>query len=239
MDTLLKWNDSLLSWNRKYIRGFLTGPPPPPPPQDQLVARWPLQSNLNDTVGTNNFTLVSGSETYSPGLNGNALVFSGSNRFDCVSSALNPYFGLQNTPWSVSLWILQTGPYGGNVWGTYNNASVITLQAYTNDYTHGMVHIAGNGGQRDYDNVYNHNWRHIVWSYDQTSTPGSVYVDNVLLTNVLGQYPHWGEQGPVSFDRLKLGIDTATTGLMQFMYVYGKMLTTGEINTLYNGGMPI
>jgi len=235
-DKILKWNNDLLTWSGNYIRTYIA-PPVIPWPTDGLIARWPLQSDLKNTVtGEPDLHLYAGDESYtSGGLSGNAFTFNGTR---CCSTYRED--GWPTSALSISYWIHQDTAFERNPWQIDNAINpvnppkrLIGVMAPGAQY---WGTTAGNVWSGDIDKTGLNNlqdaWWHMVLTFNGTGA--KIYRNNVVDTSLARtltdatslQYLFIGRGWGVPIE----------AGWMQFVYYYNRELIASEVNTLYNGG---
>jgi hypothetical protein len=209
-------------------------------PTSGLVSRWALQSDLNDSVNSYNFSCVAGTETYSAGISGNALVLNGTNGFTAAHSGLANTFDSTNQ-WSISLWQKQTVTTTDvdyafiNVNDDGSNAAYITWHVSAQYANTCLMHATN---CLFFPPYFNTSWHHVVILRDSTNI--ETYYDGDATRTGFAACSQ--DFGTTNFLEMNIGTGTygsVPTGGIQFVYVYNRAITTTEIATLYNSGTGI
>jgi len=237
MDTIIKWNDLLLTWNSKYIRTAAGGGGGGGGwPTSGLVARWPLQSSLVDTVAGNNFAVNTGSVSYAAGLVGNALSLTNTDSvwLNANPTIYNTWLGVNSFTFAYWMKIISPGPYN-------QLSPAYVSDAGTYDYfpLEGppRLSLARNGGSdftgSGISDLYQ-NWRFMCFNYTYPNL--TLYSNNVQIASLAKT---WGASGgslninPGGNNNLRGNL------LVQFAYLYDHELSSGDKTILYNSGTPI
>ena len=199
-----------------------------------LVGWWPLNGNANDALGGNNGT-VNGA-TLTTGQNGSA------NSAYNFNSALNQtiniasYFGLGNTNVTVSLWI--------NSPTSTNHGAFARVGVGSYGYGVGMgstsFNVDGNNLIILFESVrwvvtsatISTGWHSVVFTIDNSGVP-SAYLDGVSA----GSYSGTSAIAPTINLTQIGGYGTRYfNGSIDDVRIYNRVLTPGEITSLYNLG---
>jgi len=247
MDNILKYsNETLLGFNNSLIRAIPYVPPGPvsPWPTDGLVARWQLSSNLADT-GPNNIPQVctDGSTNYSSG----ALVFNGTNKFKAASTTLWDIFEVYNK-WSVAFWLATSSAADvQGVWGV--NGDPVGASYAANWFVHHagshqpffQKHSGLGGDDYSYCTItLGTTMHHFVITFEGSGTGAcTMYIDGASQS-LTGTSNYTQSCGATYATDFCLGDGNGggprVSGTMKYFYVYNRVLTQTEVNTLYNSG---
>jgi hypothetical protein len=191
-----------------------------------LVSYYKLDSNSNDSVGSNN-----GSDTAisyaSAGIIGNCATFNGTSKivktsvsgFPTGTSARSMNFWVKTTQTALQVLVRYGSLVAGQNFGLLENAGCIYFSGYGND-KQGSIPI--NDG----------NWHMVTVTYDGTTV--SLYVDknfDVSFTptlNTTGTDLYLGTQS---------GSDYFFTGSLDELAIFSRALSASEISSLYNMGI--
>lgn len=193
-----------------------------------LVSYYKLDSNSNDSFGSNNGTDTSVS--YVSGKVSNAASFNGTSSKTIVGNPAN----LQLTNVSISTWIKSSGAGSGDR-GMIFKRYAYNLFFYSNKlatYSYGTP-----AGYKDTGvNVCDGTWKHIVLTQQSGVTNGTkLYINGVLvLTTTVGQT---GQADNLEFAAIAGG------GFANYSQdetaIYNIALTQTQIDLLYNSGIGI
>lgn len=215
-----------------------------------LIATWSLDEssgNATDASG-NGHTLTNNNVTYGTGLINNGAIFNSTT--DSLVASTGTDFDFERTQaFSVQAWCnwtsLANNPY---IMGHINpsaNFNGWSLQADTIGELN--FNIANNGAgtnilymRTSSTAVATGGWYHIVVTYDGSSTPGGVhiYVNTVdigltTIFNTLSATALY--TGPFQLGSRE-GNSINFAGTMDIAAVWNRVLTSGEVSTLYNAG---
>lgn len=239
---LVKYNDSLITFNSKYVRPR-EGAPSSPYPLDGLKGRWTFDNVLTDSSGEgNDFSLTLGATVYDTGKIGNALKLSNGDSFTATGASL---LAALNGAFSVSFWYK---------W-SYGSTGTITRLLYCDggSPTHGFTADCNYNGVADNQmnfgsqrggvgygvaagntlNVIN-TWHHagIAWSSSTNKFRafwnGSYSAESNVSGSITATYFKIVKDGTVLGN---IWIDS--------LYVYNRHLSDSEFAQLYNGGSGI
>ncbi len=210
------------------------------PAPSGLVGWWQAEGNANDSIGTNNGTLIGGI-TYAKGEVGQAFVFNTTTAAVAVaaSPALNVGAGAGFT---VECWINPSNLAQANPileWntgsGTYGVHFYIDVGGAGNLYanivdTGGSWHTIYTGAGVVASNVF----QHVALTYDKASGVAKMYCNGaVVLQQTVGSFT------PQTTYNLFLGSRPQTyawAGLMDEVTIYSRALSSNEIAVIYNTG---
>jgi hypothetical protein len=243
-EKILKYNEKLLTWNRKYIRGY---PPKSayPWPTSGLIGRWRLESDLVDSINALDFSCTSGTEAYAVGLSGNALTWTDSAEFEADNATIfgNTFNGTH--AYSLCFWykmisvtdsimiIMATDPGPWNV-----QTGSASIRAHSNSLN--ATEYGRKPGTEKYSDLTPdvNAWNNWIMTYDGSYT--KLYLNNILIgtCNV-----DTNEAVGVRYLRINTtlaGCATAcASGTIQNLYLYDKEISSDDRTTLYNSGTPI
>lgn len=197
-------------------------------PTTGLVSYYKLESNSNDSYGSNNGTDTSVS--YVSGKVNNAGSYNGSTSKTVIGNPAS----LQLSTGSISCWIKTTSP------GTAYRSIFGKTNAYNmflNNSVFGIYSWAGTTGFKSTGrNLADGNWHHIVFVFESGTSLNYLYIDGVLkLTTsmtVLNQTSNFeiGESTPNN-QKINALIDEAS--------VYNVKLSQSQVELIYNNGLGI
>lgn len=218
------------------------------PPPSGLVGWWPGDGNANDIIGTNNGILQGGATAATPGVNGSAFHFDGTNAYVQIPDApeLNP------SNLTVECWVrfdsLDTPGNTGNIGTQYmvfkQNTRTNVFEGYNlgkHRYAYDLFvwEVSSSGGasiQLDSVTAISTN----VW-YQVVGTRGSNFVQlyvngqmevqtNVTFPQDYGSLPlYFGTSGESYYDR-------KFSGSLDEVSLYNRALSSNEIAALYAAG---
>lgn len=192
-----------------------------------LVSYYKLESNSNDSYGTNHG--VNTDVTYGQGKIGNGAVYNGSTSKTRVGNPIN----LQLSTGTVSAWIKCTAQ------GANHRAIVVKENAYGLFLFNGTLVFYNWGSFGQYGNnstginLADSLWHHVALVFESGTTLNYLYIDGVLRLTfsmsvasqstelVIGQSNYVGQ---------------AFTGIIDEVGIYNFKLTNTEIAALYNNG---
>lgn len=245
MENILKWNNKLITFNDSYIRPDIWIPPKPLWPTDSLEGRWRLESDLNDSVNSNNFSVFAGSENYAAGADGDALTWNNDSiyYFDNATWAGNIFNGTPN--WSVCFWHKAvTNDNSRTIWGVSKITSVPNVQ-YCRAMTHTQLTAfeiniktptENPGGYIEVTNSMLA-WHHYIITYDGANM--KIYQDNTYEGAGSSATSAQADMRYFWINPECLAATSVPEAAMQNLYAYSKELTSDERATLYNSGTPI
>jgi hypothetical protein len=210
---------------------------------DNLVAYWKLDGNSNDSIGSNNGTLV-GSPSYTTGKIGSAISLNGSSQYMTTGA-----FGISgSTARTYSAWIYPTQTtslktiiaQNPNNNPSYGQNCILHHSAVSNgDLYFGFSNtdFYTSGGQ-----ISANNWYHIVAVYDggtlSTSTV-HIYVNSVSKS--LTKVGSFTVSANTTDSNNRIGSDSFTSsrnfqGYIDEIGIWSRALSSTEVGELYNGG---
>jgi hypothetical protein len=209
--------------------------------REGLVALWPGEGNANDSVGTNNGTLING--TYANGVVGQAFSFNGSSSYVSIpDSSLMDSFVNSIT---IELWMKSNQLTDNSDWKgivTKGNSSW-WLQASSRANT---VYVAFAGVSPKIDmygtrNVNDGQWHHVAAVYDGTNM--FLYVDCTLdvsqpATGSIAQnnIPVCLGANAQAWTGSGVGTGYFFNGLIDEASIYNRALTASEVRADYEAG---
>lgn len=202
-----------------------------------LVAYYPFNGNANDASGNGNNGIVNGA-TLTTGIAGQAYSFDGvSNYINCGN------FGSLYNQGTISFWMsaVMVEDYRNAFTTRYNGGNdAIRFEEYTTSspsggFSAGIGDASGSIAGQSYlpSTVLSPNtWYHVVlvWNKDTNNIIG--YMNNVLKFNV--SQTIW----PTTMPSVAIGNGFSSSrfwkGSIDEVRIYNRILSTGEISTLYN-----
>jgi hypothetical protein len=236
---------SILSSN-----ALLTVNPPSPcvDPPNGLVAWWQAEDNANDSVGTNNGTLVSGI-TFTDGKVGQGFHLNGTNQYIQIADSTS----LKPTDVTVEAWVrldVEVTPNAGNPGLQYivfkKNTRNYNFEGYTllknrvsgQDIFSFAIASAG-GGQIHADSTTVPQvgvWYHVAGTYDSSSGYLKLYVNGVQEGSAYAYagFPlNYGTR-PIFIGTTGESFDGKLEGTVDEVSIYSRALSTNEIQAIYN-----
>lgn len=203
---------------------------------DNLIGYWPLDESSGSTAYDlgpfglhGNFSGIDSGNIGITGKVGNAVSFDGVD--DQVNIPHNSAINL-NSDWSIAFWYKQlsfTNTYPGPFRKGNSGSADGYIQFYAAD---GLIRYKRNNDQAfNQTAIYSTNtWKHIVYTYDDSSNTISLYVDGQFNTSSVIDY---GTNN--STDELWLGRgDEHGNGVLDDFRIYNKILSSREIELLYD-----
>ena len=216
----------------------LTNCAPVPP---GLVSWWAGEGSAADSYGTNNGTLQGGM-SFAPGKVGQAFSFNGTNANVVVaaSSSLNVGVGSGLT---IEAWIKPAdvsvaqplvewngGFFDAHFWISFQNTG--GLYANLVDTSRNYHAFASGGGL-----LTQGSYQHVALTYDKSSGVGTFFVNGGVVTQQnLGSFTPETEHALYLGLRPSGGTITRFAGQMDEVSVYGRALSTAEVQAIYAAG---
>lgn len=219
---------------------------------DQLLATWSFDEssgNAADASGNGKTLTNNGTTAFASALINNGASFGSTNTTKYFSRSDSS--GWSDGAFSISLWVklstdVQNGTYSQQ---TFGFASLKTTNQYAEiryEWNGGTPHLwfqrqrAGFAGTNFYYNVTlgTSSWHHIVFTYDGTNLVG--YLDGVSVTTATDT--NTGGSGGTASTRVGTSEPADgeyTNGLMDITAIWSRGITSGEVTTLYNGGVGV
>ena len=210
------------------------------------IAYYPLDTDADDAVGSNDGDEAPSSLDYVSGVKNNAASFDGVD--DYIDFPHNPIYG--NNTFSVSLWfkIDQTAPYDGyNIFNMGNNKSGTT----SNEEEFAIV--IGEYGSTLYVSLRDVYQNNSVTSFNQDITTGTWHhIACIITPSQLTVYIDGARRGEASitdpfnltsadWDNMRIGSQnrdggtrSLLKGLVDEVRIYDEALTDAEVASLYN-----
>ncbi|MSU58566.1 MAG: LamG domain-containing protein [Pedosphaera sp.] len=216
-------------------------------PPSGLVSWWRAEGNANDSADGNHGVLAGGT-TFSAGEVGQAFSFNGSNAYVSVVASSNLNVGAAGG-FTVEGWINPGDVSATHIIGEWNNGSGgIGVQFYhSNPGIGGVGALAANvvstsGGDHLFASSPNlitaNNFQHVALTYDKATGIGRLFCNGVAVAvqnlGVFTPQTTYGLNFGARASGFPLGI--YFVGLMDELSLYGRALTTNEIQTIYAAG---
>ena len=218
------------------------------PPLSGLVAWWKAESNMLDSVGSNNGVAVGGPISYAPGEVGNAFHYDNSPGYVSIPAAPSLDVG-QGAGLTLEAWIqpadlqneipifewqynTNTSANGIHFWvSSINGPGCLFANIVDSSFVSHWIYSAPGIVTADY--------QHVALTYDKASGVASIYRNGVLVAS-----QNLGSFTPNTTGNLLLGERTYLQGQPQFHYlgnldemsVFGRALSQSEIASIYNAG---
>lgn len=218
-----------------------SGGPPPAFPSSGLISYFKLDSNSNDGEGSDNGTDTSISYA-NAGRIGNCATFS--------SSKITFASGNPTTNNSVSLWLKRSGLGVSEqfLFGWFAADGVIYWRINLGGLTASRVGLFHRSAASDFrlwdinDTVADTTtWHHIVVTQAGAATP-TIYYDGVSrsvnLRSTSGTATKWTGTVPLTMGSSSINTFTYFGGIDE-VGLWNRVLTSGEVTDLYNGGAGI
>ena len=214
-----------------------------------IVSYWTLDGNANDSVGTNNGTLVN-APSYVTGVFGDALDFNGTTQYVSVPDDASLDFGTGN--FSVNFWV-KMNPAATAVEYLIGKDSTTAgwyLKVYrlAASYVYLWTHSGGTASYKDArvtsgDYLYDGNWHMLtIVKAGAAATDLYIYVDGIDRTSAT----HAASGGNPNVDNsstLRYGgsLDGSTSkysdSTIDNVTIYNEVLTPSEILDFYNASL--
>ncbi len=194
-------------------------------PVPDLVCQWSAEGNANDSVGSNNGTLVNGA-TFAPGVVGQAFSLDGVDDVVRVPNSASLSFG-PSSSMSVSLWAYRTG--------TARVMHLVSKRSGCGSFNYQMAFDGSGvgfgspfGGAITNTTLALNTWTHLVGTFDGATF--SLYLDGQLKATGAGTL------GLVNSDDLLIGgagtCGQTFNGLLDEVKLFDRALTPSEIQFL-------
>ncbi|XP_078000232.1 uncharacterized protein LOC144452901 [Glandiceps talaboti] len=212
---------------------------------DNVIARYPLNGNANDVSGNGHHGNMVGSVAFvSAGISGQTASFNGASKINVDN--------LRNTNWgssfSVSVWFKRTGQWGNyqgivsNGYHTSGSWEIRMGRELEGQMLGGGVVTADDTATWNYVHLVARKnvWHHVVMTYDGVTL--NYYLDNVKQE---------GEadccHGDMLIKNTPLTIGQAGVGksneyfygLIDEVVIFGKVLSSSDVSTVYNELKPM
>lgn len=211
-----------------------------------LVGHWKFDGDAQDASGNGNNGTITGGATFD---STNKKIGSGAINFDGVDDAVNAGSGasLDNVaPVTISAWIYPRSDGEGSVGRIIDKGAGRILRMISSKDVRFSVNYTGVGSTdlqktTSNDQIPFNTWSHVVmtWNDSNNASGVSFYLNNVLVTSVSSQNGVGTRSGDAT-NNLFIGNDSAGAstfdGLMDDLRVYNRVLTSAEIQELYNLG---
>jgi subtilase family serine protease len=212
----------------------LTVNPPPPcaPVSAGMVNWWQGEGNANDSIGTNNGTLM-GNVGFVPGEVGQAFSFAGSSSY--VSVPNSPLLSSFTTNITIELWLKANQLTVNSDWQwlvTKGNSSWrLMATTFANTVTFSATGLSPKADLYGNRNINDGQWHHVAGVYDGAEM--YIYVDGTLdvsqpATGKIAQNSY-----PVCLGQNAETIKSSFNGLVDEVSLYNRALTAAEIQTIY------
>jgi hypothetical protein len=210
-----------------------------------LVSWWPGEGNGNDIIGSNPGTVSSG-VSYSAGEVGQAFHFDGTSGNIVVPASGSLNVGVSNG-FTVECWIKPDELSAHHPLVEWNNGSSIGVHLYISTDWFGnsgpgnvlanLIDTSGN-----WHPIFSapgllttSSYQHVALTYDKASGAGKLYLNGVVVANAnLGTFTPQTSYNLHLGRRPNDGSIPLYSGLMDEVSVYGRALSQGEIQNIYN-----
>ena len=208
------------------------------PAPANMVSWWRAEGNANDSVGSNNGTLLNGAN-FSPALVGQGFIFNGNSQYVQVphSEAINPTSAL-----TVEAWVRVNTMPPTNSWSVVNKDNPASGPYDLRLDSNGRVNFGiftdsiGNwqGVYSSPNSFTPEHFFHVAGTFSVATNQFCVYVNGVGTCNPT--------QGSIRFlnNTLKIGGDvfnsTYINGIIDELSIYNRELSASEIQAIYNAG---
>ena len=244
-EKIIKYNNTLLTWNDGYIRTGNVADIPDSYPTDSLISRYGFDSSLNDTYGTNNAWDTDGSISwvYGTGLidedfktNSTTTTATGKTIYNDTDSSV--YAIPNETNFSISFWLKLTNAsadYQKPM--SFDNNLILGIggASYTPPGSiAGGPFLYYGAGVLGY---YASDFRDSAWHLYQIIDDGTnikLYIDTA--ERISAASPSYATSTNVGFMGDIGGTTWSTNGELDLLYFYSKALDATERSTLYNSG---
>jgi hypothetical protein len=240
-EKIIKYNDTLLSWNDEYIR---TGSAAVVPTEG-LVAKYLMEDNLTDGTGT--YSLTGAPSSYVTGKVGKASQWTGQESYNVALRTLSD----NNNAHSISFWAKRSSASGVIFAsdGANNSPYKRMWIAYSTDYIsyerYNATTMGGVGGIGTSFNSLTFStgvWYHFVIVYsgsevylyqdgvEKTQTSNANWTTYKATTMSTGSTTSFVVAGNNQNNK------SAYQGDLDQVYIYNRALTAIEVAALYNSG---
>ncbi len=245
------YDNTLTIYQNQTPFGVSNAPPACTPSAAGLVAWWPGEGNANDSVGTDNGTLL-GATTFATGEVGRSFDFTQTNEAVFIPASVNLNVGA-GSGFTLEAWInptdvSQTHPIfewnDGVYWGVHFhiapgqpfNANPGPGELYANiPDSGGIWHQLSSPGGVVATNVF----QHVALTYDQNSGLATIYWNGqVVGQQNFGSFTPLTQAHDLYLGRrlAPSGEDATFAGLLDEPAIYNRALSSNEIAAIYNAG---
>lgn len=217
-----------MSW---IIQSLIASYPPPSSVWSGLVAYYKLDSNSNDSVGSNNGTDTNVS--YVTGKINNAASFNGTNSYFTLGTGFYDNLKTINT-YAISMWI---NPTSLTWWAVlYSYTAAVDFYAYFSATGKIIMRRWATSNSETWTSVSSGSWQHFVFNYTSSSNV-AIYKNGSFVQNItVASTPNTTS----SFNFGKYYDATFPYNWLQDeIWVWTRSLSASEVTTLYNSGSGI
>jgi hypothetical protein len=222
----------------------VNSPPSCDPAPSGLVAWWQAEGNANDSIGTNNGTLIGG-VTYTNGEVGRAFMFDNVNTTTSyIKASASPSLNIgTNGGFTIECWVKPDALVlqGGAPIIEWDSSSTDGLQFWVGGPSANIKDTSGSAHFiNPASNVLNsNNFQHVALTYDKSSGKAFIYYNGgVIASNNFGNITPQTTY-PVNIGRRTgqpIGNGSNYGGLMDELSLYNRALTAAEIQAIYAAG---
>lgn len=191
-----------------------------------LVSYYKLESNSNDSQGSNNGTDTS--VTYASGKVSNAAVYNGTTSKTIIGNPAN----LQLNTGSISCWI-KTSSAGSSyrsIFGKTDAYNMFLVDGVLIVYNWGSY--GGSGAKSTGVNLNDGLWHHLVFVFESGTANNFIYLDGVLILTFSMSVSNQSNNVCIGSSNSSQYLN----GLIDEANVYNVKLTQNQIDILYNLG---
>jgi hypothetical protein len=213
-----------------------------PPLSNGVVAYYPFNANANDESGNGNNGIVNGATLTTDRFGNLSSAYSFDGSDDYINIGTDQMLNRSNTDFSINVWINtntlspwfstiitnRNSNYQGSLFGIHQDQLGLTSGDPNNAYTNNV-------------SFSTEQWYNVCVTHENSSDLTNFYIDGTLIysTTSFGDFP---APNPPTFHSIGAEIDGNNNGLLYYpfdgeiddMYLFNRVLTSPEIQALYN-----
>lgn len=201
-----------------------------------IVSRWSAEGNANDSVGSNNGTLLGG-VTFAPGIVGQAYAFDGFSAHVEVPDSSAWSFGAN--PFTIELWAQFNNAWGGALLASSNGPGQQPKWIFGGgEYARGLsFHCSNLNGDVNFPYSFlPAQWYHLAIT--RNGSTFALYINGIEVTNSTDSAVLPDASAPLKIGEAEGESHTFFNGLLDEIGIYDRALAPGEIQSIFNAGAP-
>ncbi len=206
----------------------------PGPLMDRLLAYWRMDETSGtrvDSIGSNNLT-NNGTVTYADGKQGNAAAFSGSNYF---TAANNPSLQSGDIDFTIAGWFYLTSKTGWKEFIVKGSEYVLEYNPDVDRFRFTTAAGTNRVLANDFGSPSLNTWYFIVAWHDSGANTINIQINNGTANSTATTTPITAGAADL-YVGAQAGPTNYMAGRIDELGFWGKVLTTSEKTTLFNGG---
>lgn len=197
------------------------------------IADYRFDNTANNVLGTNPFTLTS-AVTYVLDRNSSPNKAINISNTAATGSNVVGLAGLPigNSSRTISIWIRPTTVNSDNVIFTYGNGNL--NEVYGGSFVPSKIYNFSYSSNLEYSTTVVANvWKHIVYTYEQSTGAATIYVDGAFASSSL--QPDWNTTGNGVFylGSLFTGGSSKYVGDIDDLKIFNRAISASEVSNLY------